>query len=435
MLRRSTFLAATLLVGLAIIYSGAFAQETPKTLTLQEALRLARERNGDVRAAALSAQASSARVDQAKAEFFPSIIPSYTYSSDRNEIIEVGTDTVFVQSDGGSSRVSASMRLLDLGERSFSLRSSQASAASQRATALQTLRSILFLVHQQYYDTLRAQELVRVAQAQVGRAQKVLEQTEAQVAVGESARKDILQAQADLANARVQELFARNRNTNAQATLKATIGWDTIEPLPQLVAAQPPAEFPEPAPLVELVGMGLKQRADLFSTRKRTDSLRFNSLRADREATASLGVDANFDQLLTPVALENRSLSLSLSLPWLDGGRSRATARESRLSLAAQRKQLEQAEREARSEIEAAYQEVKQNADRVKAANTALEAARLNYEAASESQRLGAGTIIEVITAQVSLVTAESNFVEALYDYETAVVKLRLATGQAIPGE
>src|SRR5207249_2421126 len=118
--------------------------------------------------------------------------------------------------EGSESQVNATLRVLDLGERGFTLKSSQKSAASQQASTLQTLRQVLFEVHSQYYNTLRAQELVGAAQSQVQRAQSIYDATKAQVDVGQIAKKDLFQAQADLANAKVQELSARNQLTNAE---------------------------------------------------------------------------------------------------------------------------------------------------------------------------------------------------------------------------
>jgi outer membrane protein TolC len=69
------------------------------------------------------------------------------------------------------------------------------------------------------------------------------------------------------------------------------------------------------------------------------------------------------------------------------------------------------------------------------ASDLALKAAQENFNAASESQSLGAGTIIEVTAAQLALVTAETNRVQALYDYLISEMELKLVTGAPLPGE
>jgi len=130
--------------------------------------------------------------------------------------------------------VTARWTLLDSGERGFSLGSSRRNLKAQENTAVQTLREVLTTVHERFYDALRAQELLKVQEAQLERVQKILDQTKARVELGDTRPIDILQAEADVLNARATVLQARNRVTNSAATLKAAIGWPADEPLPAL---------------------------------------------------------------------------------------------------------------------------------------------------------------------------------------------------------
>ena len=396
---------------------------------------MARQRNGDVQSAAFSAKSAQARVAGARAQFYPSIVPSYTYNSSRTQVVAPGGATVFNQNEGQQTHIDATMRVLDLGERQFNLRSSQEDAAASQADELQTIRQVLFQVFSQYYNSLRGQELVTAAQAQVQRAQSIYDATQAQVQVGQTAKKDLLQAQADLANAKVQQFIAENTMTNAEAGLKSLIGWSSSQPLPPLVPSTPPSGPPVLPALDDMIAQGMQNRADIIAARKRTSGQRYSMLLAERQATASFAVDAAFGQQLTPKSLQDRAFTLSLSLPWLDFGRTKSAAKQAEYSYKASQEALTQTERNAQSEIEAAYKDVSQNAERLTAAQQAVDAAKQNYEAASESQKLGVSTIVDVITAQASLATAESDYVQALYDYDTSTVNLKLVTGQPIPGE
>ncbi len=124
-----------------------------------------------------------------------------------------------------------------------------------------------------------------------------------------------------------------------------------------------------------------------------------------------------------------------VTLPIFDGGNLKAQARFISYNIKADQATLEQAERVVRSDIEAAYKSVTTDQERLDAAQIALDAAQKNYDAAVDSQKAGAYDLLQVLTAQVSLVTAESNQIQALYDYRIAEVNLKLVTGRAIPGE
>lgn len=410
--------------------AGAWAQ-TPDVLTLDEALRMARQRNGNIRAAELDVLAARSRVRQAAASFLPTVTPSFLYRSTRRDGAGIGS----FGSDRGSLQANAAWEILDSGQRDLTLRSTRRSQEAQSFNTLQTLRNTLFVVHQQYIETRRAQELQRVAESQVGRAQEIVRQTEARIEARDAARKDLLQATADLMNAQVLALGARNRTATNAALLKATIGLDTAEPLPSLEAS-PEVELGDRPPSLEgVVREGLTNRADLRARRLNLQALQLNQRRAQTEAGLTYGLSANVDQQFTPDSQNNRVLTFSVSYPLFDGGRLREQARELGFSVQAEQAVLLQAERDVRSEIESAFAEYLQNEERVRAARAALLAAQENFRAASESQRLGAATLIDVLTAQVSLVTAESNSIEANFDYTLSEVRLRLVLGRPLPGE
>ncbi|HRK22503.1 MAG TPA: TolC family protein, partial [Fimbriimonadaceae bacterium] len=255
--------------------------------------------------------------------------------------------------------------------------------------------------------------------------------------VGAAAKKDILQVRADRLNAEVSRLSAENQSSITEASLKATIGFEEKEELGNLVAEAEPSSFPEPESLEEAIKSGLAQRPDLVALRKRRDAQQYFVRTAEREATYTWTLDATLSRSFSEEVSDFRGLTFLVSLPLFDGHRSKEAARQQRLALMAQDAELVQAEREARADIESAHALLRQDIRRVAAAKLAKEAAQLNYDAALESQRLGAeGTdIITVLTAQVSLVTAESNYVEALYDYFISDVRLKLVTGRTMPGE
>jgi len=428
-LSKGTFLA----LALATLTS-ASAQD--RSLTLAQAIDLAKRRNGTIQAAILDVASAKSRVRETFGAFLPSVIPSYEYDTRRSELF-TGPFRGRSGDVTHSTQVAANWRILDSGQREWAYQASRRSAEATAASASQTLRSILFTVNQQFFDALRAQELLRVASAQVERASKIQDQTQAQIDVGAAAKKDILQVRADRLNAEVSRLSAENQSSITEASLKATIGFEEKEELGNLVAEAEPSSFPEPESLEEAIKSGLAQRPDLVALRKRRDAQQYFVRTAEREATYTWTLDATLSRSFSEEVSDFRGLTFLVSLPLFDGHRSKEAARQQRLALMAQDAELVQAEREARADIESAHALLRQDIRRVAAAKLAKEAAQLNYDAALESQRLGAeGTdIITVLTAQVSLVTAESNYVEALYDYFISDVRLKLVTGRTMPGE
>lgn len=404
-----------------------FAQE--KILSLDDALALAKAKNGTIRAAQADVDAARYRVAQSYAAFFPTIRPEYQYNNIRNE-----SGQIVVAQAGTSSLLSNTWRILDSGERDFTYRSSRRALDATRFNSQQTFRTTLFTVAESYYEALRSQELQGIAETQVQRAKQILDQTEARILAKDAAEIERLQANADYQNARVQSLVARNQVIATSASLKATIGLDAKEPLPKLIRNATPPEALR-GEVDTVIDEGIKLRPDLRSRRSSIESERFSQFRLDREAGVTFSADLSDDYYLSPHGQSNRVFSFLISYPLFDGGQRRAAARELGATIRADRALLAQAERDARAEIESAYNQEETNLERLNAAKIAVEAAQKNYDAAVDSRQAGASDLQAVLTAQATLLTAESNLIGAEYDLRISEVRLRLVTGRPIPGE
>jgi len=360
----------------------------------------------------------------------------YRYDSTRTRF-QTGTGGATGSGSGAddSFDITAGWRILDSGERLATLSSSRKSAESSEQSALNSLRQVLFQVHDRYLNALRANELLRVQLAQEKRASEILKATEARVQVGDAPAKDILQARADALNARASVLQAQSRERNAMADLKAVIGWSVPSASPELQSVAAEAAPPADETLEQAIQRGFQNRADLAAARKRIDASRSNLRLTEIQSGVTWNLDLQFRKAFAPGVSERSALAFEASMPLFDGFRSKERVRSQRFSLKAQEANYEQDLLDARAEIEAAYSEVRVNLERLAASEAALKAAQENYEAAIEAQRLGAGDVIAVLTAQISLVTAESNAVEARYDWLISEIRLRLVTGEPLPGE
>lgn len=422
-------LAASLcLAGLALV--SASAQE----LTLDKALQMARENNGNVRAAFLNFRASQANARSAFAAYHPTVTPTFEYDVSRTDTY-TGLGKGLFEGNTSTSSVTAAWTLLDSGNRDANYRRSAFGRNASEKSALQTLRTTLFGVHTSFYETLRADELLRVSQSQLARAIEIEKQAREFAITGAGAQKDVLQATADMLNSKASELGARNAVSTSRANLKAVIGVPQSEELDAIVG---PGEQPVVAAeytLEDAIKQGIENRPDLAAQRFSVEAQRQSVRLAEIDRGFTWSLDARHTKAFSPNGFDNSALVFFVTIPLYDGFRSRENLNASRFSLQAERALLTQAERDAIAEIESAYKVFAQDQERLEASRVALQAAKLNYQAAFESRQEGAGELIQVLTAQVSLTTAESNYIEAYYDTLISRVRLLLVTGQPLPGE
>lgn len=403
------------------------------TLSLQKVLILARQKNGNIQAAKFNTFSQRSQLRQAEAAFLPTVRGQYQYTSS-SQAFNAQNGAFFAQTESGLTTFNTNWKLLDSGERNFQLKAAQFGLKSISVTEHQTLRQTLVGTFQQYIDVLRAQENLRVVQSRLERVQAILAETEARVKVGVAAAKDILQSKADVANAQVDIISAKNNIIRAQANLKATIGWDPKTPLPKLEPVPIP-DLDANQKLGDLLQEGDTNRLDLLATRLQVTQLRFNEAVSSREAGLTFDADLTYQLQVAPQNRTNRFLTFTFSYPLFDGNTLRERVRQTRANRQGTEARLLQSVRQANAEIESAYNDYTLSAEKLEAARAAYAAAELNYRAASESRKAGASGLLDVLTAQVSLATADVNVTQAIYDFALADVNLRLAVGRVVPGE
>ncbi len=406
------------------------AVNAQETLSLDDALRLALQNNGLARAALAETDAADARLAAARANLYPSIDLSSSTTRTRIEGGGAIADTTQRQNGFGLEWL-----LLDNGQRELRIRQSSRTAEATRQSTRDTLRRVLFQTARAYYEVLRRKELLQVADTAVRRAETLLEVAKAQAEVGAAPQKDVLQAEADLANARVQQIQARNALRLAETDLKRLIGWEAQKPLPALTAPDAPPS-PDPALSVEQLWQRARlQRPDLRDAELRLQISRLGLDAARLNSLLRLQISARGFREYEPNSRTQGSLSIVASYPLFDGGLTRANLREAEASLQSAQFRLQQAERDAYAEVESALLSLREASERLEASKIAVAAAQRNFDAAQESLREGVGTIVEVLTAQLALITAETNLVQATYDAAVAELQLRVATGERLPEE
>lgn len=408
----------------------AFAQSPPMSIT--DAIRLAAERNGTLRAAIISVKIAREQTAQSRSSLFPTISPFYQYSTSRRDS-STGGGVSTIRTSGHETGLNASWSLLDNGQRDLSIRSASRSEEAARQNASSTIRNVLFNIQQQFYDALRAQSLLRIDEAQVVRSKTILDQTDKRIELRDAAKKDHLQANADYLNAKVTVLAQRNNVTASHAALAATVGLEGL--LPELVDLSLPSIVATAGNPTMLVAEALKNRPELRARRSQIEAQSFQVQRSRLGTLPGFSLNGSYDFAFNPAHRENGSLTFFLSMPLFDGGLSRAQLNSAKLQLDQLRAQLAQDERDVRAEVETAAQQFDLNGERLEASIAARDAAIANYQAAEAAHKAGAASVVDVLTAQVSLVTAESNYIEAVYDYLIADTRLKLVTGRAMPGE
>lgn len=404
-------------------------------LTLERAVRIGLQRQNSIAISKTQTESANQRLVQSRSAYFPQIVPSYAYQYRRSPVgqnffngvpISVGSAV----NENVNTNILGTLQLFDSGQREARVGLSRRSLFSTEYGLGNERQNVVLSVTEGYYNLLRTRELLRVQEQTVTRAKTNLESIQAQVAVGNAAQSDTLQAEADLANAEVNLLAAQADFEVSQASLKNAMGLVTFEPVkPADETVPPPPSEPDENSLEEYVDLAFSNRLDIKQQQEQINAQGYNVRLAHLNAGLSLSANLNQGLQMDPNQGETRVLSFTVSYPLFDGGNTRAAVRESKAGLEQTRRQLDQIEQTIRFSVEQAFRIRGQSRLRYVASQKAVQAAQLNYDAALERQRNGLVNIVDVLTAQLQLVNAQVSNVQAVYDYYIADARLRRAVG------
>lgn len=406
------------------------------TLTLDQAIGLARQRNGDIEAANNQLRSAKAQVSVARSAFLPNLSATGEWSSSSSRTYTGAFATAGRTSSTGTALgLDASYRILDNGARGNSLRAVQYDAAAAGETYRFTVRNTVFNVVTQFYESLRAQQLLTVSRAQEARTKQQFDFTTKREEVGAGPKKDILQAEADYLNAQTNVLLGENSLTNARANLAALIGWDDTSPMPALDDTMQAGPARGDLNIRALADWAIQRRPDLIAARGRISSAQASLANAKLNRGVQWALDVRGNRSFARNVSDSAALVLSATVPLFDGFSTRSLVKVQEENILAQMASLRQQERVVRAEVEAAAKAHQNNRLVLKSSQLALAAARQNYDVSVKAQGLGKFNILEIQSAQVSLATAESNFVSATYDTLISDIRLSLVLGEPLPGE
>lgn len=207
----------------AFIPSWAAAQEVPDSLTLAEAIRLARANSPTYRQFLNDEDPANADVRAAYGGLMPTLSSSAGLSYTR-----AGSQTFANQVFQNSSQIGSSYSInASLGVSYSQFLAPKRSKAQRRVTEENIAGAEVNLVadvSSQYLAVLRAEANVAVVEQQVARNVQFLDQTRAKFQVGRGTMVDVRQAEVSKSASDVQLLRARQSATNAKIELLKRMG-------------------------------------------------------------------------------------------------------------------------------------------------------------------------------------------------------------------
>ncbi len=406
----------------------ATASSVPRFTSLWELTQYALAHNPQSRVAYENLRAAAAGLGVADAAFLPSI--NLQGSAARSQANTTAGFSIPV-TNSGSANLTFSYILLEFGARRAARQQALAQIYLNGFDYNSALQSVALSVTQGYYTLIGEEALVRAYQRTVLEDRASLDAALIKRHAGMATVADVLQAQSALAQARANLISAQAQVRADRGVLAQDCGL-----APTAAIAVPPldtqAKAPALAPDVEqLMHRALKDNPAIrAAAAKILDSQA--AIRADQAAgMPSLSFQASagkrYQNNLLPS--ENWSLGFSLKVPLFNGFQDSYQISEARAQERSARASLDNEAATIRSTVYQDVQQLQGARSAAEAARLAVQSARASLKAVQAQYKVGLATMIDVLTAQATLTTAEQTEIQNLTTSYTDLANLADALG------
>lgn len=426
-----------LLAGLGFLAAvgPARAQEVPR-ITLEEAIARANRVQPGVVSALGTVRNAQARQRSATGAFLPNLNLSASRGTSFSEGQQLDPSTgQFVTSGTSTGSAGASVNSsIDLFA-GFRRTSEKKAAGANRNAAEASLTNAQFqqrlTTTNQFFDVLAASQLIAVREASVRRAEEQLKVSVAKLQAGRGIRPDSLRSVVTLGNAQLQLVNAQTSLATAEANLGRLVGEDgpvgaVDDPALYTVMATVDSaalrtEALENAPSVKAAEA---QAAAARASLKISRAAYFPTL--SLSGTASLNGSSRNDYTF----LQSRNVSLSFSWALFNRFQREQSIVNAQTSLDNAVAQAAESRRQVIASLTAALASLEAARLRIGITQTSVLAAQEDLRVQQERYRLGAATIVDVLTSQESLNQAEVDAVTARFDYVRARAQIAALIGR-----
>lgn len=427
--------------------SPARAQEV-RTITFNEAVRIALDQNIALRQAENITELRSINVSRQRMNFLPSLNLS---SNGRQTYGRTFSQTEGVVVDQLARNFSAGLDASVNVFRGFGDVASYEQSQYMRDAGLLTYewqrQTTVFNVMSSYLTLIERREQIRIQEENLESQMRQLEQIREFTEVGSRPISDLYQQQAAVAAAELEVLRAQRLYQIGEATMI------------QILQLDPLGNYDFEAPTVDdlelettdfrpgqLLREAFQQRSDL-EARALNIRAAEQGIRAARSTywpsvNLSGGVGSSYSNLRLLSFQDqffdsNRSgsLGLSLSFPIFDRFNTRNNVQQARVEYNNSQLALEDTRQDIAVQVRQAYLDYLTAEKQLDVTEKQLQAANQALEAEQERYNLGAATLVELSQARAAQVQASSNWVQARYDFLFQEKLLDYYTGKLDPSQ
>ena len=404
------------------------------SLDLPDAMQRAFATNPSLGVAAYNYQSAQAKFNAARESYGPSISFGHNFARGGLHTEQVlGTGTGVDHSY--SNNASVSMPIFTGGKLEGSVKSAKANYNIAKLGVQQSYNDLRDTVYVGYYTVLQTQNLEKLTAESVTRLEDHLKNVKAQFDVGVVAKVDVLRSEVELADAVQQHLSARNAASVAMSNMNRIIGL----PLDTELVLKDSLDYKECAyTLPYCIDYSLKNRPEYEIARQSVEAAKGALIAAKSghmpqvSANASNRWGGKSGNSWPGNDDSTWGVGIALSMNIFDSGVTWSKIHGAEADLHKAEENYRDTVNLLNLDGRTKYNNLRESEERIKSSKSALAAAEEDYRIAKLRYMNGVGTNTDVLDAQVALTKAQTNHLQAVYDYNTNKVALDNSMGVAM---
>jgi outer membrane protein len=429
------------LILLTIFYGvSVSAQEPQKPLTLEESVKIALERSLTLHSAMVGIDGSEFRRKEAITNFLPLWTGQYYYTR-YNSPVSVGFTGISGIGGLGSRDIfnfgtTLNQPLFTGGLNLANYRSAKLGVDLSKVGVETIKRDLVLQVRVGYFNILRAEKFLTVAQQQVKQFEAQLEVTKAFFEVGIVPKNDLLQAEVSLANARQALVKAENDVATAKASFNTLLRRETEA----FLSVVDILEYkPFPLRFEESLEEAFRQRPELKTAQLNIDQAKENVKIAKSGFFPTISLSGNYGRVSDALGLngdmrdERWTVQTLATFTLWNWGNTSYKVGENKVKVTQAEDSKTQLIDSITLEVKDDYLNMRVAEKNISVAEVAIAQAEENLRMNEERYKYQVATQTDVINAVTLLTQAKVNYYGALSDFNVAKAQLERAMGRMYP--
>jgi outer membrane protein len=421
--------------GLQVFPHGAWGQEKGPVITLPDAIRLALERNLDVKLAKEEVDFARQRQNEARTGFLPKLSTEYGYRRPNSTETKIGGVTLESQDQNQYHFTGTVQQPIFTGFATLSTYELAKLGLDSAKIQLERARlDIVLSVKQTYLIIVQTEKIREVAAQSVRQLQENLKVAENFYRVGLSPKIDVLDAETRLADAELQLI----RATNDVAVAKANFNTVLRQPVDTLVEVEDILSTARYEKSYEQSQeTALKYRPEVREAETQVSSAEQQITFAKSGYYPTISFAANYYRLGDTPAVdgskftEQETWDVGAVATWtlFEWGKTRYAVFQQEARLRQAKEALEKVKDSVRLDVKNGYLTLQAAYDAIAVARKAVLSAEENFRISTERYKEQVATATEVLDAQTRLTQAKSNYTNTIAIFNVQRARLIRAMG------